>query len=104
MLDDLRFPCFIMLSLVTWLLVIRGVPFLIIEQTTGFGPFKLPTCGRLQKGRGHSQSGVQHVLPKKRHVMSRVTPSILAVLYFMSVAVATVSFVFSIVIDALIRN
>ena len=87
------------LSLVTSLLVIRGVPLLIIEQTTGFGPFKLPTCGRLQKGRGHSQSGVQHVLPKNRHVVSRVTPSILAVLCFMPVAVATVSFVFSIVID-----
>ena len=97
MLDDLRFPCFIMqLSLVTSLLVIRGVPLLIIEQTTGFGPFKLPTCDRLQKMQGHSQSGVQHVLPKKHHVMSRVTPSIFAVLCFMPVAVATVS---SIVID-----
>ena len=24
------------------------------RMTTGFGPFELPTCGQLQKGRDHS--------------------------------------------------
>ena len=32
-----------------------------LRIVTGFGPFNLPTCDQLQRGRDHSQIGVRHL-------------------------------------------
>ena len=41
--------------------VVRGVTHSDLRMVTGFGPFNLPTCDQLQRGRDHSQIGVRHL-------------------------------------------
>ena len=41
--------------------VVRGVTQSDLCMVTGFGPFNLPTCDQLQRGRDHSQIGVRHL-------------------------------------------
>ena len=41
--------------------VVRGVTQSDLRIVTGFGPFNLPTCNQLQRGRDHSHIGAWHL-------------------------------------------
>ena len=64
--------------------VIRGVPYRILASlATGFGPFNLPTCGPLPKGRDHShvESG-KHIYMSVLFIVVAVCLLLLFVVFF----------------------